>query len=112
MLIHLLNFGKPKPKLGTCSDPINNYQYQPVGALKYRTSRIEKMILAKADIKLETKLVGFVEEKFYIPSFQRGYRWRQDEVRGLVIKPTSEIDCIVLYITLHNLYYGTQYIKY
>lgn len=33
------------------------------------------MILSKPDIKLETKLVGFVEGKFYIPSFQRGYRW-------------------------------------
>jgi hypothetical protein len=42
------------------------------------------MILAKADIKLETKLVGLVEGKFYIPSFQRGYRWGQDEVTRLL----------------------------
>jgi len=33
------------------------------------------MNLAKADIKLETKYVCFVKGKFYIPSFQRGYRW-------------------------------------
>jgi len=42
------------------------------------------MNLAKADIKLETKLVGLVQGKFYIPSFQRGYRWGQDEVTRLL----------------------------
>lgn len=26
-------------------------------------------------IKLETRLVGDIEGKFYIPSYQRGYRW-------------------------------------
>lgn len=39
---------------------------------------------AKNDIKLTTKHVGFVEGKFYIPSFQRGYRWGQDEVTRLL----------------------------
>jgi len=39
---------------------------------------------SKADIKLETKFVGFVQGKFYIPSFQRGYRWGQDEVTRLL----------------------------
>lgn len=43
-----------------------------------------KMNLAKADIKLETKYVGFVQGKFYIPSFQRGYRWGRDEVTRLL----------------------------
>jgi len=42
------------------------------------------MSLAKFDIKLETKLVGLVEGKFYIPSFQRGYRWGNDEVTRLL----------------------------
>jgi uncharacterized protein with ParB-like and HNH nuclease domain len=42
------------------------------------------MNLAKADIKLETKYVGFVQGKFYIPSFQRGYRWGRDEVTRLL----------------------------
>lgn len=42
------------------------------------------MNLAKTDIKLETKLVGFIEGKFYIPSYQRGYRWGQDEVTRLL----------------------------
>ena len=42
------------------------------------------MSLTKSDIKLETKLVGLVEGKFYIPSFQRGYRWGHDEVTRLL----------------------------
>lgn len=42
------------------------------------------MYLAKNDIKLETRLVGSVQGKFYIPSFQRGYRWGQDEVTRLL----------------------------
>lgn len=42
------------------------------------------MSLAKADIKLETKLVGFVQGKFYIPSYQRGYRWQKDQVYRLL----------------------------
>jgi len=39
---------------------------------------------AKADIKLETKYVGFIQGKFYIPSYQRGYRWGRDEVTRLL----------------------------
>lgn len=35
-------------------------------------------------IKLETKIVGSVEGKFYIPSYQRGYRWGKDEVHRLL----------------------------
>lgn len=42
------------------------------------------MNTARADIKLETKYVGFVQGKFYIPSFQRGYRWGRDEVTRLL----------------------------
>lgn len=42
------------------------------------------MVLAKAEIKLETKYVGFIQGKFYIPSFQRGYRWGRDEVTRLL----------------------------
>jgi uncharacterized protein with ParB-like and HNH nuclease domain len=42
------------------------------------------MNLAKEDIKLETKLVGLIQGKFYIPSFQRGYRWGHDEVTRLL----------------------------
>lgn len=42
------------------------------------------MNLAQADIKLETKLVGSVEGEFHIPSYQRGYRWGQDEVTRLL----------------------------
>jgi len=42
------------------------------------------MNLAKADINLETKLVGSVEGNFDIPSYQRGYRWGKDEVYRLL----------------------------
>ena len=37
-----------------------------------------------SDIVLDTKLVGSVEGKFFIPSYQRGYRWRKDEVIRLL----------------------------
>jgi uncharacterized protein with ParB-like and HNH nuclease domain len=42
------------------------------------------MVFAKAEIKLETKYVGFIHGEFYIPSFQRGYRWGRDEVTRLL----------------------------
>ena len=35
-------------------------------------------------IKLETKLVGSITGDFYIPSYQRGYRWGPDEVNRLL----------------------------
>ena len=35
-------------------------------------------------IKLETKLVGSIQGDFYIPSYQRGYRWGKDEVSRLL----------------------------
>ena len=35
-------------------------------------------------IKLETKLVGTIQGDFYIPSYQRGYRWGKDEVSRLL----------------------------
>jgi uncharacterized protein with ParB-like and HNH nuclease domain len=38
----------------------------------------------KTEIKLETKLVGSIQGKFFIPSFQRGYRWGSDEVTRLL----------------------------
>ena len=35
-------------------------------------------------INLNTKLVGSIEGEFYIPSYQRGYRWGKDEVTRLL----------------------------
>lgn len=35
-------------------------------------------------IVLETKLVGSIEGKFFVPSYQRGYRWGRDEVTRLL----------------------------
>lgn len=36
------------------------------------------------EIILDTKLVGSIEGEFYIPSYQRGYRWGKDEVTRLL----------------------------
>ncbi len=35
-------------------------------------------------ILLETKLVGDIRGAFFVPSYQRGYRWGEDEVRRLL----------------------------
>lgn len=37
-----------------------------------------------AEITLDTKLVGSIDGKFYVPSYQRGYRWGEDEVTRLL----------------------------
>lgn len=36
------------------------------------------------EIKLEAKFVGAIQGDFYIPSYQRGYRWGKDEVTRLL----------------------------
>lgn len=36
------------------------------------------------DIILDTKLVGDITGQFYVPSYQRGYRWGKDEVTRLL----------------------------
>jgi hypothetical protein len=36
------------------------------------------------EIKLETKLVGDIQGLFFIPSYQRGYRWGKEEVERLL----------------------------
>jgi len=40
--------------------------------------------MMSTEIKLETKLVGSIEGDFFIPSYQRGYRWGPDEVTRLL----------------------------
>lgn len=37
-----------------------------------------------SNIMLEAKLVGTITGSFYIPSYQRGYRWGEEEVRRLL----------------------------
>lgn len=36
------------------------------------------------DIILDTKLVGEIKGEFFVPSYQRGYRWGEDEVTRLL----------------------------
>lgn len=36
------------------------------------------------DINLETKLVGDIQGHFYVPDYQRGYRWGENEVETLL----------------------------
>lgn len=40
--------------------------------------------MAENQILLETKLVGDIKGTFYVPSYQRGYRWGEDEVLRLL----------------------------
>lgn len=40
--------------------------------------------MAGNEIILDTKLVGSITGDFYIPSYQRGYRWGEDEVTRLL----------------------------
>lgn len=37
-----------------------------------------------SEIKLETKLVGDITGNFFVPSYQRGYRWGKEEVTRLL----------------------------
>ena len=37
-----------------------------------------------AEINLETKLVGDIQGDFFIPNYQRGYRWGKTEVETLL----------------------------
>ena len=40
--------------------------------------------MENSQILLETKLVSEIEGTFYVPSYQRGYRWGEDEVLRLL----------------------------
>ena len=37
-----------------------------------------------AEINLDTKLVGDIKGHFYVPAYQRGYRWGKTEVNALL----------------------------
>lgn len=40
--------------------------------------------MASNKIQLEEKLVGQIEGEFYVPSYQRGYRWDETQVKALL----------------------------
>lgn len=42
------------------------------------------MGIAASEAHLEPKLVGDITGRFYVPAYQRGYRWGEDEVRKLL----------------------------
>ena len=42
------------------------------------------MTMDNSQIRLETKLVGEIEGTFFVPSYQRGYRWGKEEVTRLL----------------------------
>ena len=45
---------------------------------------MEARTLMNSEIKLETKLVGDITGAFFVPSYQRGYRWGETEVVRLL----------------------------
>lgn len=59
------------------------------GAKRFHIGRISQKELEDIDMEtnqilLETKLVGDIKGTFYVPSYQRGYRWGEDEVLRLL----------------------------
>ena len=40
--------------------------------------------MAENNIQLEERLVGKIEGEFYVPSYQRGYRWDESQVTALL----------------------------
>lgn len=42
------------------------------------------MIMKDGELRLESKLVGSITGDFFVPSYQRGYRWGSDEVKRLL----------------------------
>ncbi|HPY03526.1 MAG TPA: DUF262 domain-containing protein [Spirochaetota bacterium] len=48
--------------------------------------------MSDMNIKLEPRLVGDIKGKFFIPSYQRGYRWGKDEVTRLLDDITENGD--------------------
>ena len=40
--------------------------------------------MTENNIQLEERLVGKIEGEFYVPSYQRGYRWDESQVIALL----------------------------
>lgn len=45
---------------------------------------MEALSPMNSEIKLDTKLVGDITRAFFVPSYQRGYRWGETEVVRLL----------------------------
>ena len=41
--------------------------------------------MEEENIQLGEKLVGEIDGEFYVPSYQRGYRWDETQVRQLAV---------------------------
>lgn len=52
--------------------------------MRVSAERTALMSMNESEIRLETKLVGSIEGDFFVPSYQRGYRWGADEVTRLL----------------------------
>ena len=63
----------------------NELDFKRKSGNKSDTNLLEGSVLPiSAEIELETKSVGDIKENFFVPSYQRGYRWRSNEVERLL----------------------------
>lgn len=51
---------------------------------KYKTQYKRPMIQQTANALLEGKAIGKIKGKFFVPSYQRGYRWTESQVKTLL----------------------------
>ncbi len=65
----------------TCEDMFGAKRFQ-IGRISQK--ELEDIDMETNQILLETKLVGDIKGTFYVPSYQRGYRWGEDEVLRLL----------------------------
>ena len=60
------------------------------------------------DIILETKLVAEIKGDFYVPSYQRGYRWEKKQVEDLLNDIKDFIDKRSANLVKENEFYCLQ----
>ena len=56
------------------------------------------------NIQLEERLVGQIKGEFYVPSYQRGYRWDETHVRQLLndIAENDAYGNLLISVTKHS----------